>query len=38
VQFKVKQTLQDKLGAAIEAGIARATNRVLAADRTKDFQ
>ena len=37
VQFKVKQTLQDKLGAAIEAGIARATNRVLAADRTKDF-
>ena len=38
VQFKVKQTLQDKLGAAIEAGIARATNRVLAADRMKDFQ
>ena len=38
VQFKVKQTLQDKLGSAIEAGIARATNRVLAADRMKDFQ
>ena len=38
VQFKFKQTLQDKLGAAIEAGISRATNRVLSADRTKEFQ
>ena len=38
VQFKFKQTLQDKLGAAIEAGISRATARILSADRMKEFQ
>ena len=38
VNYKFKQTLQDKLGAAVEAGVARAANKLLAADRSKDFQ
>ena len=38
VNYKFRQTLQDKLGAAVEAGVARATNKLLAADRSKDFQ
>ena len=38
VSYKFKQTLQDKLGAAVEAGVARAANKLLAADRSKDFQ
>ena len=38
VNYKFRQTLQDKLGAAVEAGVARAANKLLAADRSKDFQ
>ena len=38
VNYKFKQTLQDKLGTAVEAGVARAANKLLAADRSKDFQ
>ena len=38
VNYKFKQTLQDRLGAAVEAGVARAANKLLAADRSKDFQ
>ncbi len=37
VSFKIKKSIQEKLGKAVELGFAKAVSRLLAADRTRDF-
>lgn len=37
VSYKVKQSLQEKLGAVVELSLTKVVNRVLATDRSRDF-
>lgn len=38
VSYRIKQSLQEKIGAVVEQGLARVATRLLAQDRTQDYQ
>jgi serine protease SohB len=38
VSYKIKQSLQERFSAVVEASFSRAVAKLIAADRTKNFQ